>query len=372
MRIVVFNNCNPGIVGGQENLFNVFCSRLQIAGNEVFAIFPERKRLDPSLKINYKTLPFKERFKIKIYSLDIFSIYRVLKEVNPDIIHLNDGFSPTDLLIILVNKILLKKPIFIDLMALYRSPIINVFVKMQIPVYNLCTKVAFSSPKMERLSRHWFLAKNKIIHNYWPEYVGQDFKVSRSFGQKNDKFRFIFIGVLDENHSYKGLDLLLRAVMAFNRMNDELARKVDFAIVGSGNLFEKFEKFSTDNHLYNVHFLGRVDDVGDELRKSNALVLPSKKRGEGFGKVVLEALSYGLPVLVSKYAGSSYIVTDYGVGELFNPYKSVEAANKLKEFIDMCLKGKYNDKIHEFQALFLKEQKRSMDIILEEYRKAMV
>ena len=71
----------------------------------------------------------------------------------------------------------------------------------------------------------------------------------------------------------------------------------------------------------NIKFLGELsfDDLLRQICNANFLILPSVDNGEGFGRVVLEALSCGTPVIVSKYAGISELIIKYNAGIIYEP-----------------------------------------------------
>jgi len=56
------------------------------------------------------------------------------------------------------------------------------------------------------------------------------------------------------------------------------------------------------------------------LCRSDFLTLPSIDKAEGFGRVVLEAISAGIPVVVSVYAGISELIARYDAGITYNPF----------------------------------------------------
>jgi len=55
------------------------------------------------------------------------------------------------------------------------------------------------------------------------------------------------------------------------------------------------------------------------LCRSDFLILPSIDKAEGFGRVALEAISAGIPVVVSVYAGINELIARYDAGITYNP-----------------------------------------------------
>jgi len=311
----------------------------------------------------------RSKFRIRGYSISFLEIMYHIKEIDPDVLHLADGLSPTDLGVLILNRIFLRLPVFVDVVAFYRYPVFNFFVKLQLPFYNPATGIGPWTPKLKSVMKRWFVRNKKFIPGYDPPYLDIDFAPTMTHGN-SEVFTYIFVGVLDRNHSYKGLDLLLKAIKF---MNDEFLMTVDnikFTIVGGGEDFQYYRDFAIENGLENVVFKGEVADWNSDA-KSDALVLPSRRRGEGFGKVVLEALNMGLPVLVSKYAGAAYIPLEYRVGETFDPYRTEEFAKKLMEFAKECSGGKYLANIMQFQLFLKDESKKSISSLIAAYSKSV-
>jgi glycosyltransferase involved in cell wall biosynthesis len=90
--------------------------------------------------------------------------------------------------------------------------------------------------------------------------------------------------------------------------------------VGGGDLLE--DLINRTKNFKNINFLGYCndDELIRELCLSDMLIFPSKSKGEGLGKVVLEAESCGKPVMVSKYAGASEMIERYDAGLIFDPF----------------------------------------------------
>ena len=99
---------------------------------------------------------------------------------------------------------------------------------------------------------------------------------------------FLSVGRLE---SEKGYDLLLHAWQQVeHRLPDW-----HLAIVGIGSEWENLLSLKQALHLERVIFTGHSDNVGEVYSQASAYVLSS--RYEGFPMVILEAQSYGLPVI---------------------------------------------------------------------------
>lgn len=117
-------------------------------------------------------------------------------------------------------------------------------------------------------------------------------------------FTFLYVGRLVQHKNVENL------IQQFNK--HFLEKNVILKIIGSGR--EELplrEKYASDRVL----FLGKMlnNDIVDEFRKSSCFVCPSTF--EPWGLVVNEALSAGLPVIVSKNVGASYdLIKDKNTG----------------------------------------------------------
>ncbi|MCX8008932.1 MAG: glycosyltransferase [Patescibacteria group bacterium] len=114
-----------------------------------------------------------------------------------------------------------------------------------------------------------------------------------------------FLSVLDAYHRYKGLDVLLNAVEFLVKQ-----RKMNLTLLvgGEGDLRMFYERRVRDQGIkHYVKFLGKISDheLPTYFQTSSVFVLPSIGKEEGFGMVVLEALSCQTPVIVSEYVGTA-------------------------------------------------------------------
>ncbi len=153
-------------------------------------------------------------------------------------------------------------------------------------------------------------------------------KAKESFDVSLSKFIVLFVGRLI---SIKGFKLLWEVASALQTEKD-----ISFWFVGTG----PEEDFLLNNPLPNITFWGRQDNT--ELYKfynaADVFCIPSLYE-EGFGRVILEALACGTPVIGSKKGGIPEVVTPE-VGIVIEPTKEnfINAILTLKNDRDLYQK----------------------------------
>lgn len=128
----------------------------------------------------------------------------------------------------------------------------------------------------------------------------------------SNKVRFMFLSRIDIK--YKGLDILLQSIEQVAENNPDL--NFEFHFYGSRYNKKVVEEF---NHLVNnthgpIFYHGEV--LGEEKEKAyinaNIYVLPSLS--EGMPLTVLEALSYGLPCIVTPQTNMGELIIKHHAG----------------------------------------------------------
>ncbi len=138
----------------------------------------------------------------------------------------------------------------------------------------------------------------------------------------NKRLKLIYVGQVTYR---KGIHHLLEVISKLN------ADEVEVELVGT---------YSTDSNIYkkyssyeNIKFTGFVtrDNLSTKYQQADVFVFPTL--GEGYGLVVLEAMSCGLPVICSDYAGGNDAVVDGENGFVFPAGNEHELQNKIEWFI---------------------------------------
>jgi glycosyltransferase involved in cell wall biosynthesis len=134
---------------------------------------------------------------------------------------------------------------------------------------------------------------------------------SKSTYTKRDKFIITMVGRLDGS---KDFDTLIKIAPILAKDIDNLT----INIVGDGDDRVRLENLSKEHNSNSIiKFLGRRSDVDDILHDSDIFVFLNKFL-EGFGLVIVEAMSTGLPVVSYNIGANSEIIDDGIDGYLVN------------------------------------------------------
>lgn len=132
------------------------------------------------------------------------------------------------------------------------------------------------------------------------------------------------IGALD--HSHKGQGTIIEAARdAARRFPD-----MHFVLVGDGRDEARFRSAAAD--LSNVEFTGYVTEVGDWLSVFDLFVYPSLH--EGLGSTLLDAMSFGLPIVATSVGGIPDIVEDGVNGILVEPEDPARLLAAMRRILD--------------------------------------
>lgn len=140
--------------------------------------------------------------------------------------------------------------------------------------------------------------------------------------QNKECFRVLYVGQL---HFRKGLRY---AIEAFRRLKHP---KKEFVIVGSRSGITGLEKIQLPNE---VLFTGTLkgEALNEQYRRASVFILPSLE--EGLALVQLEALSFGIPILITTNTGGSDIIMDGVQGFIVPPADANALAEKLQHMAD--------------------------------------
>lgn len=144
----------------------------------------------------------------------------------------------------------------------------------------------------------------------------------------------LFVGGMDDAHYFKGVDILLKALLILKTQNKE----TQCVLVGDGNLRNDFEAKARIFGLENsVRFCGSVrnEDLPAYYNLADLFVLPSINKGEAFGVVLLEAMASGVPVIATDLPGVRAVAKDGGM--VVPPNDPLSLAKEIDDFFSGSL-----------------------------------
>jgi glycosyltransferase involved in cell wall biosynthesis len=254
--------------------------------------------------------------------------YRLFKGVN---ILYYPPSGPTsavyrDIAILFFTRFLFRKTIFhfhasgLSQHLKKKSKLFRFTFKQSFMYPDICIHLSESCPQ-EGVALH--AKKCIIVPNGLPDTA----KVPNSMDEKNC-LTLLFIGVLGDS---KGEMELLKAVAILEQQQIE----VNVKIAGEFKRQEykdNFFSFIVSNHLHNnVEYLGVI--TGDakifHFRNSDIFCFPSYFHSESFPLVLIEAMSFGLPIITTKWRGIPDMVEDGYNGFLVDIKSPEQLAEKI-------------------------------------------
>lgn len=280
----------PCIAGGPSISMYSLVKNLSEKGGYSFLIFSTSVGLNKKLLGNIKQLQNVEvhylndtslRFPLRVILKSIFSIRKC------EIIHLNSVYDILSIIIFFSSLVLNKKIVWSVRGELYSKAINNnILKKIYLRFIYLFSKgVTFhitSEQEFRDLSYFKNNRKVKVVPNSIP--------YENNLIVKKKK-QIVFLGRIVKHKNLENL------INSFN-LSDYKENEYKLLICGEGdNDYLSHLKSISDK---STSFRGYIDGIQKfkTLRESELLILPSKS--ENFGNVVLEAMSAGVMVLVTK------------------------------------------------------------------------
>ena len=231
-----------------------------------------------------------------------------------------------------------RKKIFIDLAHHYKKKIVYHIHASQFKVFfeesdkkEVIIKTILKCDKLIVLSKSWaayFINKGipakkiEILNNIVPKP-----KLNKK-DLTDNRVKFLFLGEIGNR---KGIFDLLTAI---KENKGKLEDKILLSVGGNGEV-ERLKQFIDENELGGlVRFLGWVSGEKkiDELNATDVYILPS--HNEGLPISILEAFSYGLPVISTPVGGIPEIVETGKNGILVEPGNVNQIKDALLFFVN--------------------------------------
>jgi glycosyltransferase involved in cell wall biosynthesis len=136
----------------------------------------------------------------------------------------------------------------------------------------------------------------------------------------------VYIGNFTQGNRQKAFDVLFEAWVI---VQERLKGQIRLVVLGDGDPGAWESYLKQNGSLGSVDFVGAVPDVSPYLKKARLFILPS--RVEGLSNALLEAMSWGLPVVISNIETHRNLVQHRQNGLVVPVGRSEELANAIIE-----------------------------------------
>jgi len=353
MKVLQLGKFYPPHIGGIESVIYEITEELNRRGVKCDVLCSNSKREYKEEVIKretyqYRVIRTKSYGRILSTSITPQMISKLREIINEyDIIHLHHP-DPMANLALFLSKFDRKK-----LVVHWHSDIIrqNLILKFYKPLLNWILKranvIIATSPKYIEESKQLLPFKEKCV--VIPLGIKKDKLCSDSEAVSNLREKYKgkkIIFSLGRFIAYKGFEYLIESARHL---------PLDYIILigGEGPLRRKYEKIIKKYNLFDkVKLLGRLPQnmLGNYYNACDVFCLPSVSKNEAFGLVIIEAMSFGKPIVATNIKGSgvSWVNQDGITGlnvEPKNPKKLAQAikficSNKkvYKKFSENALK----------------------------------
>ena len=269
------------------------------------------KIITPKVKFKKRTSNLK-----KIY-LCSKKLFQILKKNNPKecgVLSLQNSVVSIFLAKILNYKIVVKNATPISAL-MYGNMIKNFFVFFpKIFFYNFADKIIVNSENNKRTLGYYILNKKKILKIYNPV------KIKKNDRKYSREKSILYVGRIVKE---KGLDLLIDTFYMLRNYDLKLI------LVGDGDYINHIKKkVKIYNLEHKIEFTGWKKNPANYYLKSKVLVLPSFF--EGFGNVLIEAMSYKIPCIAAKNSGGPDEILGNGkFGYMFSSNNKLDLKKKI-------------------------------------------
>jgi glycosyltransferase involved in cell wall biosynthesis len=262
--------------------------------------------------------------------IHLYVLYKKIKNINPKkIIIVNAGIPGGEL--VYSGAILCK---FLDIKTIYTIHNDVVYSKFFKSYFYFIEYLVTSSRNIKFVSvSEYNISRVKIrslfIKNIELIYNGIELNKKISYNKENKNFNIVFVGNISHQ---KGIKLL---VEAFLKLDKNLS--CTLTIYGKKSdilLYQKIEELC--NQYDSITMILNEHNKDIIFKNKNLLILPSTSL-ESFGQVLVEAMSYGIPVLGSNGLGIKEVIeidSDIRAGETFELGSSVALKEKIVSFVE--------------------------------------
>ncbi len=319
-------------------------------------ISSDKRKAPGNIKVN-----FLKELKIFKSWISYKGLYKFLKKKDYDIISVKPYYRPYAF-VALLYCILHKKRFIImeeqrnDPHNLIENIIFRIYLFFLRPLINLKAHkvIALTKPAYGYLKKKGFKKLDLIPTPYSPKIPVREVR------NKQKKLKIICVARFEW---LKAHHILIRSVSQLIKNNKLTKKDIEVNLVGEGSLMKDMKKLCKKLNVDDViNFKGKVpnDKLDVYYRKHNLFVLSSVS--DPIGMVVFEAVSNGLPAIVSSNTGALGAVHEGKNGYIFKSGDYKELAEKILLMKDKNKRQKFGE-----ESIRILKEENGPKVIKERY-----
>lgn len=349
MKIIIYSNSD-------WNLYNFRSSLIETLIKEYDVLLVCRKTGKYNYLRNYypnlSIIEISSKNLIFSFLEEFYKFFKISKIYRPNIVL---SFTHKSNLINIISSIFLKNysiSVITGLGSFFLKKKFFFLSYLIKKLYSFSNKVVFQNIYDKKI----FKLKNSLLIS------GSGVDLNRFYLKKKFNYKKINFFLISRIIKDKGIYEYFYASNYFKIKNKNLKFHFvgDFSLDNPSKLTKKEFKILKQNS--NVIWHKYKKDVNVYLNKTDCLILPSYR--EGLSKIILEAMSKGIPILGSKVPGIQDIIKNNYNGYLFKPQNKEDLIIAIKKFI---LSTNSQRKMFGKSSVDLIKKKYSNKIILKKY-----
>ncbi len=291
----------------------------------------------------------------------LFNFYRLIREIKPEIVHLNSSNALLGAFIVKMANMSTKTVFTIHGLSVLdqnyksnslKSLIFKVFFKFGFFFVDELVFVGqnnFKSAIDRKIVKSGKVVYNGVETNFLNREEARKYLFSKAGIENQDVFIIGSIGRLAYPKNYEFL------IANFDKIL-EIKPNSRLILIGDGPEEEKYRKIA-EKFPGKINFLGKIDDAGKYLKAFDLFVLPSIY--EGLSLSLIEAYMSGIKIVASDVGGNSEVIGSE------NCYK----LNKIDDFINIFKKNISTEQksCTDINRNNLNRAKFSLDKMFEKY-----
>ena len=322
------------IVLSANTHWNIYNFRLDlvkslIKKNDIYVVGRKDRSSQKLKKIGCKVIPLN----IDLHSTSLFGefilfckFFFIIKRINPNI-YLGFTIKPNLYGSVICNFLKIRN--ICNITGLGKSFMYRGFLKIFIIfLYKLSIKKSSLVFFQNKDDLNYFKRNNIVQKNNYKLIPGSGIKnLNRQKIKKNSKkkyFTFLYVGRILKEKGIKEL------VCAFENIS-HLKRKIKLVLVGE--ISKEMKLFAKRYFKKNIIHKKFTSNVKKYYENCECFVIPSYR--EGLSKSLLEACSYGLPIIASNVPGCKELVKNSYNGFLFKPRNSKQIEKAIGKILNL-------------------------------------